>query len=103
MIIKTIQKHSEWMAFSFGLLLLAFMNPQNAGVSLCLFEWVGIDFCPGEGLGHSIAYTFRGDMSAALESHIAGPVAVLILILRIVFIWKNMITSKITENKEHHG
>ncbi|MDZ7806811.1 MAG: DUF2752 domain-containing protein [Gracilimonas sp.] len=101
--IKTIQKHSEWLAFSFGLLLLALMSPDDAGISLCLFEWVGLDFCPGEGLGHSISYTFRGNMSSALEAHIAGPAAVLILILRIVFIWKNMITTKLTEKKEYHG
>lgn len=103
MLTKIIHRHSEWLVFSIGLLLLAIMNPGDAGVSLCLFEWLGIEYCPGEGLGHSISYTFRGDISAAFEAHLAGPAAVLILILRIVFIWKNMITFKLTDNKEHHG
>jgi hypothetical protein len=103
MTVKKLKRHLEWFVFSLGLILLAVMSPDNAGTSLCLFDWVGIDFCPGEGLGHSISYTFRGNINAALESHLAGPAAVIILILRIVFIWKNMITTKLTEKKEKHG
>src|SRR6056297_247774 len=100
---KILHNHSEWLVFSLGLVLLAMMSPENSGHSLCLFEWVGIDFCPGDGLGHSISYTFRGNIQAALESHFAGPAAVVILILRIVFIWKDMIKSKLTANKEYYG
>lgn len=100
---KTLQKHSEWIVFSLGLILLAMMAPDESRHSLCLFEWIGIEFCPGEGLGHSISYTFRGNIEAALESHFAGPAAVLILILRILFIWKDMIRSKLTEKKESNG
>lgn len=100
---KTFQKHSEWLVFSIGLLLLALMSPSDAGSSLCLFDWIGFDFCPGEGLGHSISYTFRGNFEAALEAHFAGPAAVLILTLRIFYIWKNMIKFKLTEKKENNG
>ncbi|SMO34594.1 Protein of unknown function [Gracilimonas mengyeensis] len=81
------------MVFSGGLLLLALMEPTTTGTSWCLFELVGFDFCPGEGLGHSIAYTFRGDITSALDAHFAGPAAVIILISRIVHIWYQLLTK----------
>lgn len=100
---KQLHKHLEWFTFGAGLLFLGLMNPETTGVSLCLFDFVGIDVCPGEGLGHSIAYTLRGDITAALQSHLAGPLAVVVLGLRILFIWKEIITPKLTEKKKHHG
>lgn len=103
MVKKVVQKHSEWVIFSLGLILLALMSPDNTDASLCLFEWLGVEFCPGDGLGHSISYTFRGNIRAALDAHLAGPAAVLIITLRIVSIWKDMIIYKLTEKKETHG
>lgn len=101
---RLIKKHLEWMVFSAGLLLLAFMNPENAGTSLCFFEWVGINFCPGEGLGHSITHTFRGDISKAFQAHMAGPAAVFILSGRVIYIWKELYQeTKLTTNKEQYG
>lgn len=81
------KNYFEIAAFSAGLLLLALMNPDlNYSSSWCLFDWVGISFCPGEGLGHSIAYTFRGDIYNALEANVLGPLSVVILISRIGFL-----------------
>lgn len=101
---RFIKKHLEWFVFSTGLILLAGMSPEDAGTSLCFFEWVGIDFCPGEGLGHSISYTFRGDFKSAFQAHLAGPAAVLILTGRIIYIWQHLFKeSKLTKNKEQHG
>ncbi|MDR9419685.1 DUF2752 domain-containing protein [Gracilimonas sp.] len=97
---KFIHKHIEWFAFAIGLILLAFMSPENAGTSFCLFDLAGIEFCPGEGLGHSISYTFRGDLSSALSAHLAGPFAVVILIGRICYIWKNLLRHPKTQNSE---
>ncbi len=103
MILKQIHRHSEWVIFGAGLLLLGLMNPESVGKSLCLFDLIGFEYCPGEGLGHSIAYTFRGDIPAAMESHLAGPLAVVVLGLRILYIWKEMITSQLMDKKEQHG
>lgn len=90
--------------FSAGLVLLALMSPENAGTSLCFFDWVGIDFCPGKGLGHSISYTFRGDFGAAFQAHLAGPASVIILSGRIIYLWKELYQeSKLTTNIEPHG
>jgi len=79
-----ISKNFEWIALSTGIILLAAMDPYNTdGISLCLFEMAGFNFCPGEGLGHSIAYIFRGDIGNAMESNILGLFALLIIFYRI--------------------
>lgn len=97
-----IKKHIEWVAFSVGLIALAFMNPEiNSGISFCLFEWAGIDFCPGKGLGHSIAYTFRGEFANAFNAHYMGPFAVFILSLRILHIWSSLLNIN-THKKSHN-
>lgn len=81
------RKYFEATVFAAGLFLLALMDPSvTNGPSLCLFEQLGFTFCPGDGLGHSISYTFRGDISSALESNILGPFAILILITRIIYL-----------------
>lgn len=101
---RFIQKHLEWIVFSAGLILLGMMSPENTGISFCFFELIGIDFCPGEGLGHSIAYTFRGDLNSALEAHIAGPATIFILTSRILYVWHNIYNqSKLTTKEEQHG
>jgi len=68
-------------------LLLGMMNPYIDNVaSLCLLDAVGFPFCPGEGLGHSIAFTLRGDFSNALAAHPFGPAAIAILSFRIGYL-----------------
>jgi hypothetical protein len=82
--IKNIFKlHSEWSILLIGLILLAFMDPTRQSLSLCLFDVAGI-FCPGEGLGRSISYIFRGMWSEAWNSHPAGFIAVPVLSVRIL-------------------
>jgi hypothetical protein len=93
----------EWFVFVAGLVLLGFMNPENTGHTFCLFEWAGISFCPGEGLGHSIAYTFRGEFTHAINAHFVGPVAVIILASRIVHIWYRNYQQYKIEKKELYG
>lgn len=88
--------HFEWIVLLAGLLLLGLMNPYvDNGTSLCLLDAVGFPFCPGEGLGHSISFTFRGDFSAAWEAHPFGPAAVVILGYRISYLWKKAFPQKI--------
>lgn len=97
---KFFKKHFEWMAFFFGLLLMASMNPGETGLSFCIFDRVGIPFCPGEGLGHSIAFIFRGEFKEALEANLMGPAAVVLLSARIVSIWKSLLTEQKMDLKE---
>ncbi|MFD2532296.1 DUF2752 domain-containing protein [Gracilimonas halophila] len=101
---KFIHQHLEWLVFSAGLLVLAFMDPEYAGTSFCLFDLAGIDFCPGEGLGHSISYTFKGEIDSAMNAHFAGPIAILILSSRITYLWHRLYKqSKLTLGIKNHG
>lgn len=97
---KFFKTHFEWMAFLLGLILMASMSPTDTGLSFCLFERVGVSFCPGEGLGHSIAYLFRGEFNEALQANLMGPVAVVILSLRIGSIWKDLYKEHKMDLKE---
>lgn len=81
------RKYFEATVFATGLLLLALMDPAAAnGPSLCLFDQLGFTFCPGDGLGHSISYTFRGEIYNAMESNILGPFAIFILGTRVIYL-----------------
>ncbi len=97
---RFIKSHLEWVVFAIGLILLGSMDPATSATSFCIYDLLGIDFCPGDGLGHSIAYTFRGEFGAAFEAHFAGPAAVIILSCRIVFIWRQLYTKSNQTNTE---
>lgn len=80
--LKHINKNREAILWLFALVLLAVMDPANNHASLCPLSWTGIDFCPGCGLGHSIAFLFRGEWQQSFEEHPLGGFAVLILLYR---------------------
>lgn len=85
------------MALLSGLVVIGLMNPYtDSGSTWCLLELAGATFCPGEGLGHSIAYSFRGDISSALEAHLMGPAAIIIITGRILFLLKKYFEKKKT-------
>lgn len=93
--------HFEWIALLTGLVLMGLMNPHvDNGVSFCLFEMANLNFCPGEGVGHSIAYTFRGELGEAVQAHPFGPAAVLILSGRIFYLWKRVFIRNKNNSEE---
>ena len=67
---------------------MAVMSPSNTHSSLCPLSAAGLDFCPGCGLGHSVSYLARGNFEASFMAHPLGMIAVLILIWRIVQIFR---------------
>ena len=95
-------RHFEWGALAAGLIIMAMMNPYiPQGHTWCLFEWAGIPFCPGHGLGHSVSFIFRGDWHNAMQANIMGPFAIVILIGRIGALLKqNYINPK--DKKYYH-
>lgn len=101
---KLFNRHFEWVALTIGLLVMALMNPYiDNGPTLCLFETIGITYCPGDGLGHSIAFLTRGDFSNALEANIMGPAAFLILSSRILYQLNNIFLKGNNKSKEYNG
>jgi len=77
-----------WIA---GLLLMALMSPTDAHASFCPFHAAGLGFCPGCGLGHSVAWLFRGEFIQSFYAHPMGIAAVAILLWRIIEIFKKPI------------
>jgi hypothetical protein len=70
-----------WVA---ALISLAFSNPAGTvHFSLCPFKAMGITWCPGCGLGHSIAWLFHGNLANASHAHWFGIPALIIILYRI--------------------
>jgi len=73
-----------------ALLYLTFIhNPGETHFTICPIKNIGLDFCPGCGLGNSISYILHGDIFKSLLSHPLGLFALLVLILRIFHLIKN--------------
>lgn len=52
-----------------------FINPyEKMSLDFCLFHSLGINFCPGCGLGRALALLYRGDLAASFMTH---PLAIL--------------------------
>ncbi|MCU4165965.1 DUF2752 domain-containing protein [Marinilabiliaceae bacterium A049] len=87
--------HIEAYFWILSLILLAFTNPEaDSHYSLCLFKNLGFDFCPGCGLGHSIAFFFKGRFLESWQAHPIGFLAIVILIFRAYKILKPDIKLK---------
>ena len=67
-----------------SLVALAISDPEKEHFDLCIFHWLGFNYCPGCGLGHSISWFFRGEFLNAFESHFFGIPAVFIILHRII-------------------
>lgn len=94
------RNYFEIAAFSLGLLLLALMDPEiTSGPGLCLLENTGFAYCPGDGLGHSISYLFRGKFYSAMHSNILGPFAIVIIGGRIGYLIRKNIFNHDKSNQ----
>jgi len=70
----------EAMIWTAGLAILAVAGPYLEGrFTVCIPTLMGFDFCPGCGLGTSVAYLLRGDLASSWAAHPLGVPAVLIL------------------------
>ncbi|MBU1370998.1 MAG: DUF2752 domain-containing protein [Bacteroidetes bacterium] len=83
-----LQKNLEGFVWLLALLLLALMSPSVTQPSLCIFHQLGIDSCPGCGLGHSISAVFAGKFITAFEYHPLGLFAILMLSVRSFIVFK---------------
>lgn len=61
-----------------------FVNPGKIHFTICPLANIGIDICPGCGLGNSISYIFRGEILNSISAHPLGLVAILIISYRII-------------------
>jgi hypothetical protein len=84
-LIKTVfRKYFELCFWLAALVALAFADPNNQShFSLCPFKLLGITWCPGCGLGHSISFLFHGDVKSSLHAHWLGIPALIVISYRI--------------------
>jgi hypothetical protein len=79
-----------WVA---GLVFLAVNSPASDNhFSFCVFKNLGIGFCPGCGLGHSITHIFHLEFYKSFNAHPLGFAALAILIFRIVQLTREQVS-----------
>lgn len=81
--VRRAQRFVPWEALVWigGVTAMATMDPAGAHLfRLCPLDALGFTFCPGCGLGHSVAYLARGAVMKSVHAHPLGGPAVLILI-----------------------
>ncbi len=80
---------SEIFIWSSALIYLAIFNcPDHTHFTICPLKNLGIDLCPGCGLGNSISYLFQGDFISSFSAHPFGIPALIILVRRITSLIK---------------
>ena len=83
MIIRSTQ-FLQALSWTMVLAVLFFMDRSSTSGSLCLFQFLGLQNCPGCGMGHSISEALHFNFSKSMEAHIMGLPATVFLILFII-------------------
>ncbi|MBW8686013.1 DUF2752 domain-containing protein [Chitinophaga rhizophila] len=74
----------ELIIWPTALILLFLMDPySDNGPGFCMLKRIGITWCPGCGMGHSISFLLHGQWKASLQAHFLGPFALPLLTYRI--------------------
>lgn len=69
----------ELICWITGLLLLYCMDPHEHHFTLCPLGHMGFQWCPGCGLGRSIALLMHGELAASWRMHWLGVPALLVI------------------------
>ena len=72
-----------------ALIFLAFVNADSTHFTFCPFHNLGIDFCPGCGLGRSIHYLLSFELIKSFQAHPLGGFALIVILHRIFTLTKN--------------
>ena len=72
-----------------SLFFLAYTDPLQSHFTLCPLHIMGITWCPGCGFGHAISFLLHGQITASIHAHPLGIFGFLIIIARIITIFKN--------------
>jgi hypothetical protein len=62
----------EWIFWGSALVLLPLLASTGQAPSFCLYKWMGWGFCPGCGLGTSIALLMKGQLTDSFQAHWLG-------------------------------
>jgi hypothetical protein len=78
----------ELITWICAILFLAFTASGSEHSSLCPLDNIGLTWCPGCGLGRSIRFLLHGEFSLSIQHHWFGIPAFIILIYRIMQLFK---------------
>ena len=85
MIKQFVSKNFELLFWITALIALAVADPNRPShYTLCPLKLMGVSWCPGCGLGHSIASIFHGDIKTSFSQHWFGVPALSIILFRVV-------------------
>lgn len=87
----------EGYIWTAAILLLAFINVDSNHFTICPFHNLGIEFCPGCGLGRSIHYFIGFEFTKSFNTHPLGGAALAIILYRIFSLMRLSINSVKTE------
>ena len=76
--LRFLRKYSEVILWNGALIALGLMDAKST-TSLCILKNLGIEWCPGCGLGHAIHYALHFEFGKSVQEHILGIPATLIL------------------------
>jgi hypothetical protein len=88
-----------WIA---ALMFLAFIDPSHHHYTLCPFNNLGLECCPGCGLGRSIALLYRLDLKESFMTHPFGVPTVFLLIQRIYKVVSSNLKIFTTKNQMNY-
>lgn len=83
----------EFIFLSAGMIYLIFFIPA-VGFSICPLKNLGIEICPGCGLGNSISLIAKMEIESAFAINPLGFLALPVIILRIIKLAKNLFSTK---------
>lgn len=78
----------ELIFWCLGLVGLWYMDPLADHTSLCPLHNLGLEWCPGCGLGRSISFLMKGELVASWNQHPLGGFALGVILYRIFEIIK---------------
>jgi Protein of unknown function (DUF2752) len=67
-----------------SLSFLGSIDPYAKQMSICVFNWIGLSWCPGCGLGHSISFLLHGEFFQSWNAHVLGGFGLMVLMHRIL-------------------
>lgn len=82
-IVHLLYRNLELITWVVILVLLILPMPQEQHFTLCPFQNLGFEYCPGCGLGRSCNMALHGSFIDSLRMHPFGIFAVVVIIFRI--------------------
>jgi hypothetical protein len=97
---RILRDNLEAVIWTFALLWLAFSDPAT-GVhfTLCPLSNLGMDYCPGCGLGRAVSCALHGEFTGSFGQHLLGIPAIVILAARILTLTRATFQRY---TKQHH-